>query len=75
MLAKSLKELFLRNLKNTTLDKSAGLMQIPIESWQGIENLESALTKKARMQEVLSIVHGQIHPNLFLSYDLKLKGG
>jgi hypothetical protein len=43
--------------------------------WQGIENLESALTKKARMQEVLSIVHGQIHPNLFLAYDLKLKGG
>jgi hypothetical protein len=31
MLAISLKELFLRHLKNTTLEKSTGFMRIPIE--------------------------------------------
>ncbi len=82
MLAKSLKTLFLRNLENATLEKSAGLMQIPIEMKtesvknleEGIDNLASALNRKAPLQEVFSIVHGQIHPNLFLAYDLKLKG-
>ncbi len=83
MLAISLIELFPRHLKYTTLEKSTGLMQIPIEMKtgsvkkysQGINNLESALTKKNWVQEALSIVHGQIHPSLFLAYDLKLKGG
>jgi hypothetical protein len=82
MLAKSLKELFLRHLKNTTLEKSTGFMRIPIEMKTesvknfslGIDNLDSAL-KKNWVQEALSIVHGQIHPSLFLAYDLKLKGG
>ncbi len=81
MLAKSLKILFLSGLKNATLEKSTGLMQIPIEMktesvknlGQGIDNLVSALNRKAYLQEVFSIVHGQIHPNLFLAYDLKLK--
>ncbi len=83
MLAISLKELFLRHLKNTTLEKSTGFMRIPIEMKTesvkqfslGIDNLDSALTKKNWVQEALSIVHGQIHPSLFLAYDLKLKGG
>lgn len=82
MFGKSLKTLFLRSLKNATLEKSNGLMQIPIvmktESVknleQGIDSLASALNKKAPLLEVFSIVHGQIHPNLFLAYDLKLKG-
>jgi hypothetical protein len=82
MIAKSLKTLFLRSLKNATLDKSTGLMQIPIEMKtesvknleQGIGNLMSALNRKAPLLEVFSMVHGQIHPNLFLAYDLKLKG-
>jgi hypothetical protein len=82
MIAKSLKILFLKSLKNATLDKSNGLMQIPIEMKtesvknleQGIDNLMSALNRKATLIEVFSIVHGQIHPNLFLAYDLKLKG-
>jgi hypothetical protein len=82
MIAKSLKILFSRSLNNATLDKSNGLMQIPIEMKtesvknleQGIGNLMSALNRKAPSLEVFSIVHGQIHPNLFLAYDLKLKG-
>jgi hypothetical protein len=82
MTAKSLKMLFLRSLKNATLDKSTGLMQIPIEMKtesvknleQGIGNFMSALDRKAPLLEVFTIVHGQIHPNLFLAYDLKLKG-
>ncbi len=61
--------------------QSTGLMQIAIEMktesvknlGQGIDNLVSALNRKAYLQEVFSIVHGQIHPNLFLAYDLKLK--
>ena len=77
MIAKSLKILFLRSLKNATLDKSIGLMQIPIEMKtesvknleQGIDNLMSALNRKAPLLEVFSIVHGQIHPNLFLAYE------
>ena len=81
-IAKSLKILFLRSLKNATLDKSTGLMQIPIEMKtesvknleQGIDSLTSAVNRKAPLLEVFSIVHGQIHPNLFLAYDLKLKG-
>ena len=82
MIAKSLKILFSRSLKNATLDKSNGLMQIPIEMKtesvknleHGIGNLMSALNRKAPSLEVFSIVHGQIHPNLFLAYDFKLKG-
>ena len=42
---------------------------------QGIDNLMSTLNRKAPLLEVVfSIVHGQIHLNLFLVYDLKLKG-
>jgi hypothetical protein len=82
MIAKSLKTLFSRSVKNATLDKSTGLMQIPVEMKtesvknleQGIDNLLLALNRKAPLLEVFSIVHGQIHPNLFLAYDLKLKG-
>jgi len=81
MIAKSLKTLFLRSLKIDISEKSKGLMQIPIEMKtksvknleQGIDNLASALNRKAPLSEVFSIVHGQIHPNLFLAYDLKLK--
>ena len=81
MIAKALKTLFLRSLKNATLEKSTGMMQIPIEMktesvknlGQGLDNFVSALNRKAPLQEVFSIVHGQIHPNLFLAYDLKLK--
>ncbi len=58
-------------------------MRIPIEMKTesvktfslGIDNLDSALTKKNWVQEALGIVHGQIYPSLFLAYDLKLKGG
>jgi hypothetical protein len=81
-LAKSLKTLFMRSLKNTTLENATGLMQILIELktesvknlGEGIDNLVSALNRKAPLQEVFSIVHGQIHSNLFLAYNLKLKG-
>jgi predicted transcriptional regulator len=81
MSAESLKILFFRSLKNATLEKSTGMMQIPIEMktesvknlGQGLDNLMSALNREAPLQEVFSIVHGQIHPNLFLAYDLKLK--
>ena len=41
---------------------------------QGIDNLVMALDRKAQLQEVVNIVHGQIHPNLFLAFDLKLRG-
>ena len=70
-------------MKNATLDKSTGLMQNPKEKKtesvknleQGIDNLMSTLNRKAPLLEVVfSIVHGQIHLNLFLVYDLKLKG-
>jgi hypothetical protein len=82
MIVKSLKILFLKSLKNATLEKSIGLMQIPVEMKtesvknleQGIDRLTSAVNRKAPLLEVFSIVHGQIHPNLFLAYDLKLKG-
>jgi hypothetical protein len=41
MIAKSLKILFSRSLKNATLDKSNGLMQIPIEmKTESVKNLE-----------------------------------
>jgi len=81
-LAKSLKGLFLNYLKSAKLVSSTGLMQIPMEMkrnsiqdlGEGIDNLNSALNKNAPLEEVFSIVHGQIHPNLFLGFDLKLKG-
>ena len=69
-------------MKNATLDKSTGLMQNPKEKKtesvknleQGIDNLMSTLNRKAPLLEVVfSIVH-EIHPNLYLVYDLKLKG-
>jgi hypothetical protein len=43
------------------------------ELGQGIDNLVIALNRNAAIQEVYSIVHGQIHPNLFLAFSLKLK--
>jgi hypothetical protein len=81
-LAKSLKMLFSNNLENAGLQNSTGLMRIPMnmkvesvkELGQGIDNLISALNRHASLEEVFSIVHGQIHPNLFLAFDLKLKG-
>ena len=81
-LAKSLKMLFSNNLENASLQNSTGLMRIPMnmkvesvkELGQGIDNLISALNRHASLEEISSIVHGQIHPNLFLAFDLKLKG-
>lgn len=81
-LAKSLKMLFSKNLENAVLENSTGLMPIPMimktqsvkELGQGINNLILALNRHAPLEEVSSIVHGQIHPNLFLAFNLKLKG-
>lgn len=80
-LAKSLKTLFTSDLQGAKLEESAGLMPIPTEMkmnaiselGQGIDNLVIALNRNAPVQEVYSIVHGQIHPNLFLAFSLKLK--
>ncbi len=81
-LAKSLKMIFSNNLENAVLENSTGLMPIPMimktqsvkELGQGINNLILALNRHAPLEEVSSIVHGQIHPNLFLAFNLKLKG-
>ena len=40
---------------------------------QGIENLDLAIKRNAPLEEVYSIVHGQIHTNLFIAFGLKLK--
>lgn len=80
-LAKSLKSIFTDNLENSVLQNSTGLMRIPMNMkrdsvdslGQGIDNLVQAVNSKASLEQVFSIVHGQIHPNLFLAYDLKLK--
>jgi len=82
MLANSLKILFGTTLQNATLQNSTGLMRIPIEMksesvkslGEGIDTLLLALNRKAPLEEIFSIVHGQVHPNLFLAFDLKLKG-
>jgi hypothetical protein len=80
-LAKSLKILFTSYLQGAKLEESTGLMPIPTgmkknaisELGQGIDNPVIALNKNAPVQKVYSIVHGQIHPNLFLAFSLKLK--
>jgi hypothetical protein len=82
MLANSLNNLFVTTMENATLQNSTGLMRIPVEMksesasnlGKGIDTFESALNKKASLEEVFSLVHGQIHSNLFLAFDLKLKG-
>lgn len=79
-LAKSLKILFSNYLQDAKLENSTGLMPIPTEMkinairelGQGIDNLVLALNRTASIEEVYSIVHGQIHPNLFLAFSLKL---
>jgi hypothetical protein len=79
--AKSLKILFTNNLQDAKLENSTGLMPIPTgmkinairELGQGIDYLVLALNRNASLEEVYSIVHGQIHPNLFLAFSLKLK--
>ena len=79
-LAKSLKILFSNYLQDAKLENSTGLMPIPTEMkinsirelGQGIDNLVLALNRSAPIEEVYSIVHGQIHPNLFLAFSLKL---
>lgn len=80
-LAKSLKILFTNYLQDAKLESPTGLMPIPTgmkinavrELGQGIDNLVLALNRNASVEEVYSIVHGQIHPNLFLAFSLKLK--
>ena len=82
MLAGSLKNLFLRDLQNASILNSTGLMHLPMEIkmasindlGEGIDNLISAINRKTTLDEVMSIVHGQIHPNVFMAFDLKLKG-
>ena len=81
MLANSLKILFGTTLQNDTLHNSTGPIRIPIEMMsesvnslgQGTDTLLLALDRKAPLEEIFNIVHGQIHPNLFLAFDLKLK--
>jgi hypothetical protein len=80
-LAKSLKILFTNYLQGAKLEESTGLMPIPTgmkinairELGMGIDNLVNSVNRNAPVQEVYSIVHGQIHPNLFLAFSLKLK--
>ena len=80
-LAELLKILFAKYLQNANLKNSSGLMPIPTEMkinairelGQGIENLALAVKRNAPVEEVYSIVHGQIHPNLFIAFGLKLK--
>jgi hypothetical protein len=80
-LAELLKILFAKYLQNANLKNSSGLMPIPTdmksnaiqELGQGIENLALAVKRNAPVEEVYSIVHGQIHPNLFIAFGLKLK--
>lgn len=80
-LAELLKILFAKYLQNANLQNSSGLMPIPIdmkinailELGQGIENFALAVKRNAPVEEVYSIVHAQIHPNLFLAFSLKLK--
>ena len=82
LLAGSLKNLFLRDLQNASILNSTGLMHLPMEVkmasindlGEGIDNLISAINRKTILDEVMSIVHGQIHPNVFMAFDLKLKG-
>lgn len=82
LLAGSLKNLFLRDLQNASILNSTGLMHLPMEVkmasindlGEGIDNLISAINRKTILDEVMSIVHGQIHPNVFMGFDLKLKG-
>lgn len=79
-LAKSLKILFSSYLQDFEFENSTGLMPIPTEMkinairdlGQGIDNLVLALNRSAAVEEVYSIVHGLIHPNLFLAFSLKL---
>jgi hypothetical protein len=80
-LAKSLKILFTSYLQDANLENSTGLMPVPTEMkinaikelGRGIDNLVLAVNRTAEIEEVYSIVHGQIHPNLFLAFNLKLK--
>lgn len=80
-LAELLKILFTNSLQNARLENSSGLMPIPadmkinaiLELGLGIENLVLAIKRKAPVEEVYSIVHGQIHPNLFIAFGLKQK--
>ena len=80
-LAELLKILFAKYLQNANLKNSSGLMPIPTdmkinairELGQGIENLALAVKRNVPVQEVYSIVHGQIHPNLFMAFGLKMK--
>jgi hypothetical protein len=81
MLAKSLKMLFSKELQNANLQNSSGLMPIPTimkikalkDLGQGIDKLNLAVNRNSSLEEVYNIVHGQIHPNLFLAFNLKLK--
>jgi hypothetical protein len=73
--------LFGSSLQNATLQNSTGLVRIPIQMKsefvkvlrKGVDTLLYALNRMAPLEEISSIVHGQIHPNLFLAFDLRHK--
>jgi hypothetical protein len=79
-LADSLKSLFLLDLRNASLPNSTGLMRMPMEVKTasvndlgvGINNLISAIHRKGSLDEIASVVHGQIHPNVYIAFNLKL---
>jgi hypothetical protein len=41
---------------------------------QSLTSLESLVNKKAEAQNIMMLVHGQLHPNLQLAFNLKLRG-
>lgn len=81
-LGKSLKEVFSSTLARAVPENSTGLLRIPMnmkiqsvmDLGNGIDNLNISLNNHSSLDEIYSIVHGQIHPNLFLVYNLQLKG-
>lgn len=81
-LAKSLKIMFINYLEDAKFENSTGFMPIStgmkinaiLGTWgRGIDNLVLALNKNTSVGEVYSIVNGQIYPNLFLAFSLKIK--
>jgi len=65
--------------QNANLQNSSGLIPTSMkinalrDLGQGIDKLNLAVNRNSSLEEVYNIVHGQIHPNLFLAFNLKLK--
>ncbi len=73
-LAKKASEIFNTKLKHTTMSNNNKNVTAFVTSLEnGLTQLNDSISKKASPQDIMMIVHTQIHPNLLEAFNLQLR--